>query len=1175
MANAPDSKHSGFWQRIQGKLVLLLLVLLVPTLSIQAFLYFQTLQVRKAEELQANLEIARTVGKAFENFVQDALCYESAIAIAATASSPLSPTDLTRLLEQSVRDIHPMRDCYWFSPQGRVLASSTPGAVGMDGSDRSWFKEITAGRDWVISDLLHSKLTGGPSFAICRGIRNQDGELLGVVVAAIDPDRLDAVLAVERAKGGAISLVDSRGMLVFRHPQLNPTWEERDWTKLFPGIVEDASKGKESTGAVFAPFEGKNRIFALAPTASCGWLAGAGRTEEVAMAAITSTLMPQVMIFLLITLAAFGSALILSRFISSPVKRLRDHALAIGRGETHDPPVASGPAELRELADTFNSMAQALKAREERIEGLARFPDENLNPVLRISETGEILYANRNSSHLMKSLGWESEGKVTPDWLERVRELMRSGEKLEVVAKCADVVYSLSLVPISDSGYVNIYAYDVTERKRMEQEREITLELLKVINHSTETVALVKAAATFFQHESGCEAVGIRIKQGDDFPYFEARGFPEEFIRSENSLCARDAAGNILRDSSGDPYIECMCGNVIMERVDPSKPFFSPSGSFWANSTTRLLATTSDSDRQTRTRNRCNGEGYESVALIPLRLGAERLGLIQLNDRRQNMFSPEIIALWERLAGYLSVAIAEFRTRDQLREQREWLHVTLTSVGDAVIATDTAGRIVFINPVAETLTGWPREEALRQPVHEVFRTLNEETGGPAKDVVNQVLHEGRIVDLANHTALVTRDGREIPIEDSAAPIRDGEGNVSGVVLVFHDVTEKQRAREALKKSEFHLARSQQLAHLGSWSWDIVEDRLYWTDETYRLFGLQPGEVMPRHEDFLDFVHPEDRDRVERAVQNGLVHGRYAPEFRIINKRGRELYIYSNGETTFDKDGNPLKMEGYLQDITERRRMEEELRKSKDELELRVQERTVELERSNQALQDFASIASHDLQEPLRKVATFGNMLRQKTHDTLGQTESDYLNRMLDATQRMQKLIAALLEYSRLATNPEPFGEVDLYDLVHEVLSTLEVRIWNTGGEIQIGELPTIQADPNQMSQLFQNLIGNALKFHREGEKPIVKISCTESDNSNCHIIVQDNGIGFEEQYIEKIFAPFQRLHGKSGKYEGTGMGLAICKKIVERHGGSISTKSTPGKGASFIVRLPMTQNLGI
>ena len=173
---------------------------------------------------------------------------------------------------------------------------------------------------------------------------------------------------------------------------------------------------------------------------------------------------------------------------------------------------------------------------------------------------------------------------------------------------------------------VNGLIWDITERRRAEMERETAVEFLHFVNQSSGTSDLVKAAATFFQRQSGCEAVGIRLKEGEDYPYYEARGFPGEFIEKENSLCARDAAGNIIRDISSDPYIECMCGNIICGRVDSSKPFFSPGGSFWANSTTRLLATTSDTERQTRTRNRCNGEGYESVALIPLNLGAEADG---------------------------------------------------------------------------------------------------------------------------------------------------------------------------------------------------------------------------------------------------------------------------------------------------------------------------------------------------------------------------------------------------------------------------------------------------------------------------------------------------------------------------------------------------------------------
>ncbi len=260
---------------------------------------------------------------------------------------------------------------------------------------------------------------------------------------------------------------------------------------------------------------------------------------------------------------------------------------------------------------------------------------------------------------------------------------------------------------------------------------------------------------------------------------------------------------------------------------------------------------------------------------------------------------------------------------------------------------------------------------------------------------------------------------------------------------------------------------------------------------------------------------------------------------------------------------------------EKLRLIEELRNSRDELELRVRERTAELnsymaklEQSNQALQDFASIAAHDLKEPLRKVNSFGVMLRQKYKDPLGQTGNDYLDRMLNATDRMQSLLAGLLDYSRVATASEPFEEVDLSDIIGEVLSDLEVRMVKTGGEVDVGTLPVVSADPTQMRQLFQNLIGNALKFHKPGEKPIVQVRSVSNTDAECRIVVEDNGIGFEEQYLEKIFAPFQKLHGRR-EFEGTGLGLAICKKIVERHGESITAGSTPGVGSKFVVTLPV------
>lgn len=244
-----------------------------------------------------------------------------------------------------------------------------------------------------------------------------------------------------------------------------------------------------------------------------------------------------------------------------------------------------------------------------------------------------------------------------------------------------------------------------------------------------------------------------------------------------------------------------------------------------------------------------------------------------------------------------------------------------------------------------------------------------------------------------------------------------------------------------------------------------------------------------------------------------------------------------------------------------------MRKRREEM---IASYSARLKRSNRDLQDFAYVASHDLQEPLRKVIAFGDRLVDKYGDVLDETGRDYLARMQNATHRMQNLINDLLAFSRVTTKGQPFTRVDLQVVAKEVITDLAYRIEETGGLVEVGDLPVINADATQMRQLFQNFIGNALKFHNDNEAPIVKISGMPMGNQNCQIVIEDNGIGFDPQFADSIFQPFQRLHGR-GEYEGSGIGLAICRRIAERHGGKIVAKSTPSEGATFIITLPIHQ----
>lgn len=253
-----------------------------------------------------------------------------------------------------------------------------------------------------------------------------------------------------------------------------------------------------------------------------------------------------------------------------------------------------------------------------------------------------------------------------------------------------------------------------------------------------------------------------------------------------------------------------------------------------------------------------------------------------------------------------------------------------------------------------------------------------------------------------------------------------------------------------------------------------------------------------------------------------------------------------------------------EEIEERKRLEEQAVKY-----------ATELQGSNRELEQFASVASHDLQEPLRKIQAFSDRLLTKYRDHLDDHGKEYIDRIQFSAGRMRRLIEDLLAFSRVSTRGKPFTNVDLNAVVKEVLADLEVRVQETQATIEIDPLPTIEADESQMRQLFLNLLGNGLKFHRKGVPSRLTVKVRNSDNSIldeslfCDLTISDNGIGFENQYADRIFQLFQRLHGRS-EYEGTGIGLAICKKIVERHGGAISAEGVPGTGATFSVRLPIT-----
>ncbi|WP_255157768.1 ATP-binding protein, partial [Siphonobacter sp. BAB-5385] len=375
----------------------------------------------------------------------------------------------------------------------------------------------------------------------------------------------------------------------------------------------------------------------------------------------------------------------------------------------------------------------------------------------------------------------------------------------------------------------------------------------------------------------------------------------------------------------------------------------------------------------------------------------------------------------------------------------------------------------------------------------------------------------------------------------------------------------------------------EVAGLGTFSVDIASNLLTCSARVAEWFGFD--NLTADTETFIGGVGEAEQDYVRDHLQNTILAGpeaRYNVTHSIINsKTGHRTLIHALGRVYFDANGKPLKVLGIAQDITAQRELQQIL---ENQVQQRTQELTLanqDLKRSNDNLQQFAYVASHDLQEPLRKILSFSNLLSLRLGDRLDSNITDYLDRINKSSERMSSLIKDLLEFSRIAVRQQEFGPVSVDAVVAGVLDTLSLEIEQRQAYIHIDDLPVVKGDAQQLSQLFQNLLSNALKFTPAGQAPQVRIEYFQRQIHELppevlpqrtapyyhQFSVSDQGVGFDTKYLDRIFQVFQRLHTKS-EFAGTGVGLAICQRVVENHGGGITASSELGQGATFCVYLP-------
>ena len=483
--------------------------------------------------------------------------------------------------------------------------------------------------------------------------------------------------------------------------------------------------------------------------------------------------------------------------------------------------------------------------------------------------------------------------------------------------------------------------------------------------------------------------------------------------------------------------------------------------------------------------------------------------------------------------------------------------------------------------------GRQRDEVMSKPL---FEALPEASGQGFEELISNVYTTGKPFTARELSVTLMRAGKleRTYIDFVYDPYYDTDGQILGVLVVANEITTQVTARQQVEAAKQDLKHSNERLNLaldagklGSYALDLATGHMNCSIQCKLNYG-QPPDAPFNFDNLLAVIVDEDRPAMEQAVATAIeTRTVYLHEYRVIGADGELNWVRASGLPEYDTQGQPTAITGVTQNITAQRMVQKDLEQQVQQRTHQLEEANQDLQRSNNNLQQFAYVASHDLQEPLRKIQSFSDLLQSQYADQLG-GGMDHLRRMQSAASRMSVLIKDLLTFSRISTKQETSTLIDLTAVMQIAMTDLDLAIREADATVTIGELPAVQGDQSQLTQLFMNLLSNAIKFRRAGVAPVVQVRCERVAVTNLppavrpgrmasafyRIDVADNGVGFDEKYVDRIFQVFQRLHNKS-QFTGTGIGLAICEKVAANHGGTITATSQPGAGAVFSVYLPV------
>lgn len=713
-----------------------------------------------------------------------------------------------------------------------------------------------------------------------------------------------------------------------------------------------------------------------------------------------------------------------------------------------------------------------------------------------------------------------------------------------------------------------VIARDITGLKRAEAYRNMGQDILLVLNETSDQKTAIRRVIETIKSVTGVDAVGIRLQDEDDFPYFYQEGFPQDFLLKEKSLLARAKDGGICRDECGNICLECTCGLVVMCKTDPSNPLFTKGGSAWTNDSFPFLHVPADDDPRTNPRNECIHQGFASIALIPIRAKGRIAGLLQLNDRRKGRFTLEAIETLEKVAENIGESMLRKQAEEKLKESNELILNLLQNTDQGIYGIDPAGICTFINRSALTMLGYRSDDCIGKNMHDLIHHRYAD-GRPYPVTDCPILHPASLGGQGcrvDNEVLWRRDGTSFPVEYSSYPIID-DGELHGAVITFSDITERKRTFEQLKDISQRLQLATSSAGLGVWDWNIRDKYKIWDDRLYDMYGITRDTCPAGTDPWLAGIHPEDREAALAARQAALDGtGEYDIVFRICRPDGTVRHIKGNAIVIRDEGGTAVRMIGVNADVTDIVLAEAE--KCRLEAQLHQSQKMESIGR-------LAGGVAHDFNNMLSIIlghAELGLMRLEPAHPV----RADFTE-ISKTAQRSADLTRQLLAFARRQTIAPMV--LDLNEATASLLKMLHRLI---GEDIHLewhpaAELWKVNVDPTQIDQILANLCVNARDAIEDTGKITIETANGSYDEEYCAVnpgfvpgdyvllVVSDDGCGMDKETQAHIFEPFFTTKAPG---EGTGLGLAMVYGIVRQNNGFVNVYSEPGQGTTFKIYLP-------